>query len=69
MIACYRAGNHPDVRRGLRAGAQVQQDMIQMLDDAVATTSVSCGGEMMSFPAFLEFHSSLTAFASDDHFR
>lgn len=65
ITACYRAATHPDVRRGLRAAAQVKQDFMQTLSDA----SVRDRGGMVSFPAFLDFYCCLTALTSEEHFR
>lgn len=68
VVACYQAANHPDVRRGEKSSAEVQQDFLQTLSDVTSAGLYSVGG-MLSFPAFLDFYCSLTAFTSDDDFR
>ncbi|CAN0328101.1 unnamed protein product, partial [Ectocarpus sp. 12 AP-2014] len=37
IIACYRANNHPYVRRGEKASAAVQQDFLHTLSDITST--------------------------------
>lgn len=69
MSAWYRATNHPDVRRGFRTSAEVRQDFLQTLSDVMSMGAQSSGGAMVSFPSFLDFYCSLTAFTSDGDFR
>lgn len=69
IIACYRAISHPSVRRGERASAEVRQDFIQTLSDVTKPGSHRSSGATVSFPAFLDFYCSLTAFTSDVDFR
>ncbi|CAM9395475.1 unnamed protein product [Scytosiphon promiscuus] len=65
----YHAPKHPDVRRGLRTSTDVRQDFLQTLFDVMSVDAHSNGQEMVSFPSFLDFYCSLTAFTSDDDFR
>lgn len=69
IIAWYRATNHPDVRRGFKTSAEVRQDFLQTLSDVMKTEAHSNRGAMVSFPSFLDFYCSLTAFTSDGDFR
>ncbi|CAM9380713.1 unnamed protein product, partial [Ectocarpus sp. 12 AP-2014] len=69
IIACYRANNHPYVRRGEKVSAAVQQDFLHTLSDITSTELHNSHGTMVSFPAFLDFYCSLTAFTSDTDFR
>lgn len=69
IIACYRANNHPCVRRGEKASAAVQQDFLHTLSNITSTDLHNSHGMMVSFPAFLDFYCSLTAFTSDTDFR
>ncbi|CAN0325955.1 unnamed protein product, partial [Ectocarpus sp. 8 AP-2014] len=69
IIACYRANSHPYVRRGEKASAAVQQDFLHTLSNITSTDLHNSHGTMVSFPAFLDFYCSLTAFTSDTNFR
>ena len=52
----------------MKSSAEVQQDFLQTLSDVTSAGLYSVGG-MLSFPAFLDFYCSLTAFTSDEDFR
>lgn len=69
IIACYRATSHPSVRRGEKPSAEVRQDFIQTLGDVTEADLHRNRGAVVSFPAFLDFYCSLTAFTSDSDFR
>ncbi|CAM9155117.1 unnamed protein product, partial [Chrysoparadoxa australica] len=62
VMACFNPAAHPEVKRGRLTCGQMRSDMLGTLDAFTSPSGVT-------WSEFLEFYSTLTAFADDAAFR